>query len=103
MPNPKTGTVTFDIAQAVKDSKAGKVEFRADKAGIVHVSIGKSDFSEKQLMTNFSTLYDAILRHRPSATKGTYVKSVTLSSTMGPGIGLDLSKLTSEVKEHLPS
>ncbi len=101
MPNPKTGTVTFDIAQAVKDSKAGKVEFRADKAGIVHVAIGKSSFSETQLMTNFSTLYDAIIRNRPSAAKGTYVKSVALTSTMGPGITLDTSKLTAEAKDFL--
>ena len=101
MPNPKTGTVTFDITQAVKDSKAGKVEFRADKQGIVHVGIGKASFSEKQLMTNFATLYDAIIRAKPSAAKGTYVKSVTLSSTMGPGVKLDTSKLTAESRDHL--
>lgn len=101
MPNPKTGTVTFDVAQAVKDSKAGKVEFRADKQGIVHVAIGKGSFSDQQLLVNFSTLYDAILRHRPSAAKGTYVKSVTLTSTMGPGIRLDVNRLTQEIKEYL--
>lgn len=101
MPNPKTGTVTFDVAKAVRESKAGKVEFRADKQGIVHVPIGKKHFDAKKLMRNFSTLYDAILRARPSSAKGTYVKSVVLSSTMGPGIKLDPSKLTQEIKEHL--
>jgi large subunit ribosomal protein L1 len=101
MPNPKTGTVTFDVAQAVKDVKAGKVEFRADKQGILHVPIGKIKFSEAQLMTNFATLYDAVLRAKPSATKGTYVKSVVLTSTMGPSIKLDPSKLTAEVREKL--
>jgi large subunit ribosomal protein L1 len=101
MPNPKTGTVTFDVAQAVKDVKAGKVEFRADKQGILHVPIGKTKFSEAQLMTNFATLYDAVLRAKPSAAKGTYVKSVYITSTMGPSIKLDPSKLTAEVREKL--
>ncbi len=103
MPNPKTGTVTFDVAQAVKDVKAGKVEFRADKQGIVHVPIGRSEFTEEQLLANFATLFDAVLRHKPSAAKGTYVKSVTLSSTMGPGIKLDTSRLAQEIKDYLPS
>lgn len=101
MPNPKTGTVTFDVAQAVKDMKAGKVEFRADKQGIVHNAIGRKDFSEEQLLKNFATLYDAILRARPSAAKGTYVKSVTLTSTMGPGIKLDPLQLSTEIKDYL--
>jgi len=101
MPNPKTGTVTFDLARAVKESKAGKVEYRADKQGIVHVGIGKAKFTEDQLLKNFATLYDAILRSKPSAAKGTYVKSVTLSSTMGPGIKLDTTKLAQEIKDYL--
>ena len=101
MPNPKTGTVTFDLANAVKDLKAGKVEFRADKQGIVHSAIGRHEFSEKQLMNNFSALYDAILRAKPSAAKGTYVKSVYLTSTMGPSIKLDPGRLATEIKEHL--
>ena len=101
MPNPKTGTVTFDVAKAVQEVKAGKVEYRADKQGIVHVSIGKSSFSETQLLSNFATLYDAILRSRPSAAKGTYVKSVTLSSSMGPGIRIEPSRLGLEIKEYL--
>lgn len=101
MPNPKTGTVTFDVTQAVKDVKAGKVEFRADKQGILHVPIGRMRFSEDQLLRNFSTLYDAVLRAKPSAAKGTYVKSAYITSTMGPSIKLDTSKLNLEIKEHL--
>jgi large subunit ribosomal protein L1 len=101
MPNPKTGTVTFDVAQAVKDVKAGKVEFRADKQGILHVPIGRQRFSEDQLLRNFSTLYDAVLRAKPSAAKGTYVKSVYITSTMGPSIKLDPSKLALEIRDYL--
>lgn len=101
MPNPKAGTVTPDIAETVKALQAGKVEFRADKQGIVHVAIGKQSFNEQQLLKNFATLYDAIIRNRPSSAKGTYVKSVTLSSSMGPGIQLDTSKLTTEIREYL--
>jgi large subunit ribosomal protein L1 len=103
MPNPKTGTVTFDVAQAIKDVKAGKVEFRADKQGIVHVAIGKGRFSEDQIMRNFATLYDAILRAKPSAAKGTYVKSVYITSTMGPSIKLDASRLSAEIRDYLLS
>ncbi len=101
MPNPKTGTVTFDLAQAVKDVKAGKVEFRADKQGIVHTPIGKRDFTEQQLLNNFAALYDAILRAKPSAAKGTYVRSVYLTSTMGPSIKLDPARLAAEIKDYL--
>ncbi|MBY0449184.1 MAG: 50S ribosomal protein L1 [Cyanobacteria bacterium] len=101
MPNPKAGTVTFDLAQAVKEVKAGKVEFRADKQGIVHVPIGRSEFSELQILNNFSALYDAILRARPSASKGTYVKSVYITSTMGPSVRLDPGKLAAEIKEYV--
>jgi large subunit ribosomal protein L1 len=101
MPNPKTGTVTFDVAQAIREVKAGKVEFRADKQGIVHTSIGKGRFTEEQLLRNFSTLYDAILRAKPAAAKGTYVKSVYLTSTMGPSIKLDPSRLGVEIRDYL--
>lgn len=103
MPNPKTGTVTFDVANAIKDVKAGKVEFRADKQGIVHTAIGKGRFSEDQLMRNFATLYDAILRAKPSAAKGTYVKSVYITSTMGPSIKLDSGRLSAEIRDYLAS
>lgn len=99
MPNPKTGTVTLDVANAVKDAKAGKVEFRADKQGMIHCPIGKIKFSEADLLKNFATLGDAILRAKPSSAKGTYVKSLYLATTMGPGIKLDAKNLASEVKE----
>jgi len=101
MPNPKAGTVTAAVGETVKALQGGKVEFRADKQGIVHVGIGKRDFSEAQILKNFSALYDAILRNKPSGAKGTYVKSVTLSSTMGPGIPVDTTKLALEIKEYL--
>lgn len=99
MPNPKTGTVTFEIASAVKDAKAGKVEFRADKQGMIHCPIGKIQFKSDDLLKNFATLADAILRAKPSASKGTYVKSLYLTTTMGPSIKLDAKNLASEVKE----
>ena len=99
MPNPKTGTVTLDIAKAVKDAKAGKVEFRADKQGMIHCPIGKIEFSEEDLVKNFATLADAILRAKPASAKGTYVKSVYLTTTMGPGIKLDAKNLATEVRE----
>lgn len=86
MPNPKTGTVTFDIARAVKEIKAGKIEYRADKAGIIHAPIGKVSFTEEALAENFSTLMDVVVRAKPSVSKGQYIKSVVVSSTMGPGI-----------------
>ncbi len=93
MPNPKSGTVTFEIDKAVAEIKAGKVEYRLDKSNIVHVSIGKVSFEEEQLKQNFSTLIDAIIKAKPAAAKGTYLKSVTLSSTMGPGIKLNAARL----------
>lgn len=101
MPNPKTGTVTMDIASAVKDAKAGKVEFRADKQGMVHCPIGKIQFTEADLLKNFATLADAILRAKPSSAKGTYIKSLYLTTTMGPSIKLDTKNIASEVKEIL--
>ena len=99
MPNPKTGTVTLDVATAVKDAKAGKVEFRADKQGMIHCPIGKVEFSEEDLLKNFATLADAVLRAKPSSAKGTYVKSVYLTTTMGPGIKLDAKNMATEVRE----
>ena len=99
MPNPKTGTVTMDVAKAVKDAKAGKVEFRADKQGMIHCPIGKVEFSESDLTKNFATLVDAILKAKPSTAKGTFVKSIYLSTTMGPGLKLDPKTIASEIKE----
>lgn len=89
MPNPKTGTVTFDVDRAVKDIKAGKVEYRVDKAGNVHVPIGKVSFETEKLGENLETIYDTILKAKPAAAKGTYVKNVTVTSTMGPGVKVD--------------
>lgn len=88
MPNPKTGTVTFEIAKAVKDAKAGKVEYRVDRTGIVHVPIGKVSFEPEKLEANLTTLMDAIVRAKPAAAKGQYIKSIAISSTMGPGVKL---------------
>lgn len=99
MPNPKTGTVTLDVASAVKDAKAGKVEFRADKQGLIHCPIGKIKFTEADLIKNYATLADAILRAKPSTAKGTYVKSVHLTTTMGPSIKVDTKTFATEVKE----
>jgi large subunit ribosomal protein L1 len=89
MPNPKTGTVTMDVAAAVKEIKAGKVEFRADKTSLVHVPVGKLSFEPQKLIDNATTVISSIVRAKPSAAKGKYIKSVTLSSTMGPGVPLD--------------
>src|SRR5215208_5343335 len=98
MPNPKTGTVTPDIAKAVKEIKAGKVEFRVDKTGIIHAPIGKASFPTENLVQNAHALVDSVVRAKPSAAKGKYLKSVTLSSTMGPGIVIDTSHVTEVVK-----
>ena len=98
MPNPKTGTVTPDIAKAVKEIKAGKVEFRVDKTGIIHAPIGKISFPSQNLIENAHALVDSVVRAKPSAAKGKYLKSVTMSSTMGPGIVIDTSHVTEVVK-----
>ncbi|MDO5423246.1 MAG: 50S ribosomal protein L1 [Eubacteriales bacterium] len=92
MPNPKAGTVTMDVAKAVKDIKAGKIEYRLDKTNIIHVPIGKASFTEEQLSDNFQTLIEAIMKARPSTLKGQYLKSITISPTMGPGIKLSTAK-----------
>jgi len=89
MPTPKAGTVTMDVARVVQESKAGRIEFRVDKTGIVHAPVGKVSFDIGALEENFESLMDAITRNRPSAAKGTYIRSVTVSSTMGPGVGID--------------
>src|SRR3954462_3329965 len=89
MPNPKAGTVTFDIGKAVRDSKAGKLEYRTDRVACVHVVIGKKSFDERQLVENYAALIDEIVRAKPAAAKGRYIKKITLSSTMGPGIHVD--------------
>ncbi len=101
MPNPKTGTVTVDVAKAVKDAKAGKVEFRADKQGMIHVPIGKIQFTAEDLMKNYIVLADAVLRAKPASSKGVYLKSVYLTTTMGPSIKLDSKNVANEVKENL--
>ena len=93
MPNPKAGTVTFDVGQAVQEIKAGKVEYRVDKAAIINVPIGKKSFGTEKLTENFKTLMSAIIRSKPAAAKGRYLRSVTLASTMGPGVRVNGSKL----------
>ena len=93
MPNPKAGTVTMDVTKAVKDIKAGKIEYRLDKTNIIHVPIGKASFTEEQLADNFQTLIGAIIKAKPAAVKGQFLKSVTLTSTMGPGVKLNTAKL----------
>ncbi|MBD5603974.1 MAG: 50S ribosomal protein L1 [Candidatus Eremiobacteraeota bacterium] len=93
MPNPKSGTVTPNIGNAIRDIKAGKVEYRLDKTGIVHTIVGKASFGETQLAENIATLLDAIVRAKPSASKGTYLRSVTLTSTMGPGVKVDPNRI----------
>lgn len=93
MPNPKAGTVTMDVTKAVNDIKAGKIEYRLDKTNIIHVPIGKASFTEEQLADNFQTLMDAILKARPSALKGQYIRSVVLAPSMGPGVKINVAKL----------
>ena len=92
MPNPKAGTVTMDVTKAVNDIKAGKIEYRLDKSNIIHVPIGKASFTEEQLADNFQTLIDAVVKAKPAAAKGQYLKSVVITSTMGPGVKLNTAK-----------
>jgi large subunit ribosomal protein L1 len=93
MPNPKAGTVTMDVTKAVNDTKAGKIEYRLDKTNIIHCPVGKASFTEEQLADNFQTLMGAIIKAKPASAKGTYLKSVTLASTMGPGVKVNAAKL----------
>ena len=93
MPNPKAGTVTMDVTKAIQEIKAGKIEYRLDKTNIIHVPVGKASFTEEQLADNFQTLIDAILKAKPATLKGAYLKSVTMTSTMGPGVKLNVGKL----------
>jgi large subunit ribosomal protein L1 len=93
MPNPKAGTVTMDVAKAVQEIKAGKVEYRLDKSNIIHVPVGKASFTEEQLADNFQMLINALLRAKPSSLKGAYIKSATLATTMGPGVKMNVAKL----------
>jgi large subunit ribosomal protein L1 len=99
MPNPKTGTVTFEVGKAVQDAKAGKLEYRTDRGANVHVSIGKKSFEERQLLENYATLLDELVRAKPAAAKGRYIRTITLTSTMGPGIHVDPSRTRDIVEE----
>lgn len=96
MPNPKTGTVTFDVAKSVQEIKAGKIEYRVDKAGNVHCPVGKVSFADNDLIENCTTVFETLQRVKPSTAKGTYMKNVTLTSTMGPGVKIDLSTLSTK-------
>jgi large subunit ribosomal protein L1 len=100
MPNPKLGTVTFDVARAVREAKAGKVEFRVDKAGNVHAPIGKRSFGAEQLIANALALIEAIVRAKPASSKGTYLRSLTVSSTMGPGVVIDAQRTANLFKKQ---
>src|SRR5881628_3035682 len=100
MPNPKTGTVTAEIAKAVREIKAGKVEFRVDKTGIIHAPVGKMSFASDSLVANTHALVDSIVKAKPSAAKGRYLKSVTLSSTMGPGVRIDTTHIIDVIVKH---
>jgi large subunit ribosomal protein L1 len=99
MPNPKTGTVTFEVGKAVRDAKAGKLEYRTDRGANVHVSIGKKSFTERALVENYAAVVDEIMRAKPSAAKGRYIRQVTLTSTMGPGIHVDPAKVRGILEE----
>ena len=99
MPHPKTGTVTFDVAKAVEDVKGGKVEYRTDRTGIVHLGIGKRSFTEEQLVDNYQAVLDEILRAKPAAAKGRYMKSITLTQTMGPGVPVDTTRTSNLLEE----
>ena len=103
MPNPKVGTVTADVAKAVEESKAGKVEYRTDRTAIVHLVIGKCDFEERNLLENYAAVIDELIRAKPSAAKGRYLRSVTVATTMGPGVKVDPSRTRDIVEEAVPA
>ena len=102
MPNPKVGTVTMDVAKAVQESKAGKVEYRTDRNAIVHLVIGKASFDERKLLENYAAVIEELVRAKPSAAKGRYLRSITIASTMGPGVKVDASR-TKEITEEAPA
>jgi large subunit ribosomal protein L1 len=101
MPNPKAGTVTFDIGKAVRDSKAGKLEYRTDRGANVHLTIGKRSFDERQLLENYASVVEEIVRAKPSAAKGRYIRSITLTSTMGPGVRVDTTRTRGIAEEQI--
>ena len=103
MPNPKVGTVTMDVAKAVEESKAGKVEYRTDRTAIVHMVIGKLDFDERRLLENYAAVIDELIRAKPAAAKGRYMRSITLASTMGPGVKVDPSRTRGILEEAAPA
>jgi large subunit ribosomal protein L1 len=103
MPNPKVGTVTMDVKKAVEESKAGKVEYRTDRTAIVHLNIGKTSFDEKALLENYAAVIDEIIRAKPSVAKGRYLRSITLASTMGPGVKVDPTRTRDIVEEAAPA
>ncbi len=98
MPNPKTGTVTMDVTKAIKEAKGGKIEFRAEKAGIVHAPLGKASFTAEKLAENFNTLIDVVMKMKPATAKGVYLKGIAISSTMGPGIKLDTQEIAARYR-----
>jgi large subunit ribosomal protein L1 len=98
MPNPKVGTVTTDLARAIKEAKGGKIEFRAEKAGIVHAPVGKASFATEKLAENFNTLIETVMKMKPATAKGVYLQGITVSSTMGPGIKIDTQEITARFK-----
>jgi large subunit ribosomal protein L1 len=102
MPNPKVGTVTMDVGKAVTESKAGKVEYRTDRSAIVHLIIGKASFDDRRLLENYAAVIEELIRAKPSAAKGRYLRSITLASTMGPGVKVDSSR-TREILEEAPA
>jgi large subunit ribosomal protein L1 len=99
MPNPKVGTVTMDVRKAVEESKAGKVEYRTDRTAIVHMTVGKTSFGDQQLLENYQAIIEELIRAKPSAAKGKYIRSVVMASTMGPGIKVDPSRTRDLVEE----
>ena len=103
MPNPKVGTVTMDVAKAVEESKAGKVEYRTDRTAIVHLTIGKTSFDERQLLENYAAVIDELIRAKPSAAKGKYIRSITMASTMGPGVKVDPTRTRDILEEAAPA
>jgi large subunit ribosomal protein L1 len=103
MPNPKVGTVTMDVAKAVEDSKAGKVEYRTDRTAIVHLTIGKTSFDERALLENYAAVIEELIRAKPSAAKGRYIRSITMASTMGPGVKIDPSRTRDILEEAAPA